>query len=221
MVQVCSRGVEKASAVAHQLHDGIDAGAHKIAHGFVNFVQHPCSCQVAGAVLNHQLRRVPPIRFDTVARPTRDQRRRHDRAAVTKLNDPAIDAITPIVNNRLGCSPKTARSRREARAAGRQHKAASAATRSALGMEARRAETLLRLRALARQIQAAPDPWRLRDNARKKGQTVRRRTVYSPVPGIFTAGGAHQIGVEPKFETYTGDDPLGELVSVNYRRGHG
>jgi hypothetical protein len=55
-----------------------------------------------------------------------------------------------------GIKPLLPRARCGASGGGTNPKAASAATRSALGMEARRAETLLRLRALARQPARAP-----------------------------------------------------------------
>ena len=60
----------------------VETGAHQIAHRLVPGIRNPHRGRLARPVQPRQTGRIPPIGLDPVARPLRDQRRRHHNAFV-------------------------------------------------------------------------------------------------------------------------------------------
>ena len=73
---------------------GIHAGANKIADRLVYWIRNPDRRQVAEAMLQGELLRIPPVCLDPLTRFAGNQCRCRHRAAVTKINKLSVDAIT-------------------------------------------------------------------------------------------------------------------------------
>ena len=71
----------------------VETGAHQIAHRLVRSIRNPHRGQLARPVQPRQTGRIPPIRLDPIARPLRDQRRRHHNAFVPVRRQVTLDAI--------------------------------------------------------------------------------------------------------------------------------
>ena len=72
----------------------LPAGADKIAHGLVSGVRRPHAPQFAGPMQPRQRNRIPPIRFDPLARPFRNQSRSDHHAFVAERLDLATKPIS-------------------------------------------------------------------------------------------------------------------------------
>ena len=66
------------------------SGPNEIPHGLVAFIGNPYGRQFAGAKQSCQRDRVAPVRLHPVARPSRDERRRHHSALMAKLTDQTV-----------------------------------------------------------------------------------------------------------------------------------
>src|SRR5262245_44213928 len=67
---------------------------NQIADSLVDDVRHPPSVQLARSVRSRQRDRVPPVRLDALARPLRDQGRRHHHAVVTEFANLPAQPVT-------------------------------------------------------------------------------------------------------------------------------
>jgi hypothetical protein len=71
----------------------IQTRPHQIAHRLVPSVRNPHRRQLAGSVQPRQAGGIPPIGLDPIARPLRDQRRRHHDALMPPGRQATVDAI--------------------------------------------------------------------------------------------------------------------------------
>ena len=69
------------------------AGANQVAHRFMRRVRHPYPGQLAGPMQPRQRHRIAPVGLDPLARPLRDQRRRHHHAGMAESLDLAIQPV--------------------------------------------------------------------------------------------------------------------------------
>ena len=113
----------------------IETRAHQIAHRLVPGIRNPHRRQLAGPVQPRQTGRIPPIGLDPVARPLRDQRRRHHDAFVPAASTSDVGCHTRTAPLRS----RTAASRRRRRACAADGPTPSACSRSGRTPAPRRA----------------------------------------------------------------------------------